>query len=211
MAVQGTTIIILEDHPMMRDTLGALLVSRSGDTEVLYSGASTEEALAAAAGTSVDCVILDLDLGDGRAFTEHLVELEALGAPILVVSATASPRAVQAAMARGAKGYVSKQSTSEEFVEALEAVLTGNVFLSRDLAAMLASDSSQVSLSPQEQRALLLYSSGMKLDAVARTMQVSPGTVKEYIKRVRAKYAAAGTPLPTKIELFQVAREEGLV
>jgi DNA-binding CsgD family transcriptional regulator len=68
-----------------------------------------------------------------------------------------------------------------------------------------------VQLSAQEERALLLYSSGMKLASVARIMGITTGTAKEYIRRVRAKYADSGEPLPTKVELFKKAQEEGLL
>ncbi len=204
-------IVILEDHPMMRETLEARLVSSSGDIEITYSGPSTAEALAAAAGMQIACVILDLDLGDGSAFTENLSALADLQAPVVIVSATATPRAVQVALGRGVQAYVSKQSPAHEFTQAITAVLQGRTYLSTDLAAMLATSEAPVALSPQEQRALLLYSSGMKLDAVARRMEVSPGTAKEYIKRVRAKYAAAGRPVPTKVELYKAAQDEGLL
>lgn len=204
-------IIILEDHPMMRETLESRLVHLSDDITIAYSGDSISDALRAGE-TRVDCIVLDLDLGDGTAFTENLTALEALQAPILVVSATASPRAVQISMARGVKGYISKQSSAEEFTQAVRAVLRGDPYLSAELAGMLASDTgSQVVLSAQEQRALLLYSSGMKLESVARRMDVAPATVKEYIRRVRAKYAAAGTPVPTKVEMYRMAQEEGLL
>ena len=42
-------------------------------------------------------------------------------------------------------------------------------------------------------------------------MSVKPATAQEYIKRVRAKYLKAGTPLPTKTDMYRMARSEGLV
>ena len=212
MPVPSTRVIILEDHPMMRETLESRLVHHSDDIAIAYSGDSIADAIWSARSQPVDCVILDLDLGDGTAFTENLTALEPLAAPILVVSASATPRAVQISLGRGVKGYVSKQSPADEFLRAFDAVLKGKPYVSADLAAMLAADAgSQVVLSAQEQRALLLYSSGMKLDSVARRMGVSPATAKEYIRRVRAKYSAAGAPVPTKVELYRRAQEEGLV
>lgn len=212
MADSKIRVIILEDHPMMRETLEARLVTHSEDMRVLYAGPSIEDAQVLAARSAVDCVILDLDLGDGASFTENLEQVLAIGAPILVVSANASPSAVQMAMSRGVKGYVSKQSPPAEFIRAFDAVIADQVYVSTDLAAMMSAETGgRVSLSAQEQRALMLYSSGMKLDAVARRMGVSSATAKEYIRRVRMKYAAAGTPAPTKIELYRKAHEEGLL
>ena len=206
-----TRVMVLEDHPMMRETLEARLVSHSGDIEIAYSGDSIEKATAVAAAEPVSCVVLDLDLGDGATLIDNLKAMIDTGAPVVIISATATPKAVQTALARGAKAYVSKQSSADEFIRAVDAALRNSAYVSTDLAAMLANEQTSVKLSAQEQRAMILYSSGMKLDSVARKMDVSPGTVKEYIRRVRAKYAAAGTPLPTKVELFRTAQEEGLV
>lgn len=205
-------VVIVEDHPLMRESLQARLVGRSDDMEFPYVGESLDDALAAIGSSRVDCVILDLDLGDGRTILENLTSISAIDAPVLVVSATANPKSVQTAISYGAKGYVSKSSTTEAFLEAFDAVCRGRAYVSPDLAAMLATDAgSGVQLSAQEQRALALYSSGMKIDAVARRMDVTSSTAKEYIRRVRAKYAAAGTPLPTKVELYQQAQREGIV
>lgn len=135
-----------------------------------------------------------------------------IGAPVLVVSAAATPRSVQGAISRGASGYLSKQSAAHEFERAVDIVLRGQVYLSPELAAMLSIRTpGSVQLSPQEERALLLYSSGMKMASVGRIMGISPGTAKEYIRRVRAKYAEKGEPLPSKVELYKKAQEEGLL
>lgn len=206
------SVAIVEDHPMMRETLQARIVTRSDDVRFVYVGDSIDEARDAASRTPVDCVVLDLDLGDGKSVLENLLTITQIGAPVLVVSATATPRSVQTAITSGAKGYVAKSSPTGEFLAAFDAVCSGRTYVSPDLAAMLASEvGSGVHLSAQEQRALALYSSGMKIDSVARRMGVSVSTAKEYIKRVRGKYAASGTPLPTKVELYQQAQREGIV
>lgn len=206
------SFIILEDHPMMREALAERLVSHSADTRVAYAGDSISEAHQVAAQDPPDCIILDLDLGDGCPPMETATRVMEIGAPVLVVSAAATPRSVQGAMARGARGYLSKQSPAHEFQRAVEVILRGQVYLSPELAAMLSVRTpGSVQLSAQEERALLLYSSGMKLASVARIMGITPGTAKEYIRRVRAKYAEKGEPLPSKVELYKKAHEEGLL
>lgn len=212
MSDSPTRVIIIEDHPMMRETLETRLVHHSDDISVVYSGSSVDEAIRWGNAEAVACIILDLDLGDGVSFSDNLERLSPLEIPILIVSASASAGTVQASLTRGVKGYVSKQSPTDEFLRAFDSVLADRLYVSTDLAAIIASnDGGRVSLSQQEQRALMLYSSGMKLDSVARRMDVSPATAKEYIRRVRSKYAAAGTPVPTKVELYRQAREDGLI
>jgi DNA-binding CsgD family transcriptional regulator len=73
------------------------------------------------------------------------------------------------------------------------------------------SDPLRPTLSDQERRALQLYASGLKMTAVAHTMNVSPHTAKEYIARVRAKYAAAARPARTKTDLYREAVRDHLL
>jgi DNA-directed RNA polymerase specialized sigma24 family protein len=58
---------------------------------------------------------------------------------------------------------------------------------------------------------MVLYASGLKIEAVARRMGVKTATAQEYIKRVRTKYSRAGVSAPTKTDLYRRARDEGLV
>jgi len=207
-----TTVCILEDHPMMREFLSQQVSAHDRDIDIVYSGASITEAATQVRNQPADCVILDLDLGDGSDLRANLREMVATGSPVLIVSAAASPRLIQDAITGGAQGYVSKQCEPEEFDRAFSAVLEGRTYVSPDLAARLAvPEVGDVKLSPQERRALTLYASGMKLESVARTMGVQVGTAKEYIRRVREKYTAAGDPLPSKVDLYRKAHEEGLL
>lgn len=149
---------------MMREALADRLACHSAATRIAYAGDSIEDALKASSECRPACVILDLDLGDGRPAMETVTRVLQLDAPILIVSAAATPQSVQGAISRGARGYLSKQSPAHEFQQPVEATMRGEVCVSPELAAMLVvRTSGSVQLSPQEERALLLYSSGMKL------------------------------------------------
>ena len=188
------------------------LVTALGEIDFVYSGTSLETALAAIAERPVDCAILDLDLGDGRSPILNTSDLVDSGTPVLIVSALADPATVRAALRVGALGYVSKQTPTDELMLAVEATLQRQPSTSRDVAAILYSDdTATVPLSDRERLAMVLYASGMKIEMVARRMGVKPATAGEYIKRVREKYLKAGTPVPTKTDLYRQAREEGLV
>ena len=63
----------------------------------------------------------------------------------------------------------------------------------------------------QEERALILYASGRKMESVARRMGVRYETAKGYIDRVRHKYAALGRDVRTKTQLYQAALSDGLI
>jgi len=204
--------VIIEDHPLVRDALAMRLREAFGPVEVLYSGPSLGEALALVADRSVDCAILDLDLGDGRSPVLNTSDLAEAGVSVLIVSALADPATVASSLRAGALGFVSKQAPSDELIEAVRSTLAGEPFMSRDVASMLYNDGSgAVTLSERERTAMMLYASGMKIETVARRMGVKPATASEYIRRIRDKYLRAGTPLPTKTDLYRQAQQDGLI
>ena len=192
--------------------MASLLVPSFGDVEIVYAGASLHEARAAVAGHGADLAILDLDLGDGRSPVANVDEVLEMGVPVLIISALGDPATIRACLAAGALGYVSKQAKPTEIVDAISAALQGESTMSPEVAAAILDDShSSLALSDQERRAMVLYASGLKMDSVARRMNVSRSTAEEYIRRVRVKAKKAGTPMPTKTEMYRVAQREGML
>ena len=208
----GETFVIVEDHPLVRDALMSRIQSNFRHAQFRYTGPSLGQAIEAIGDIPVDCAILDLDLGDGRSAVLNTADLAATNSPVLIVSALADAASVRSALRAGALGFVSKNAEYEELIEAINATLEKQPSTSRDLAAILYSDETpSVELTDRERTAMVLYASGMKLDAVARRMGIQPGTASEYIKRVRSKYLKAGTPVPTKTDLYRRAKEDGLI
>lgn len=205
-------IVLLEDHPLVREALVDRLRTHLGDVTIVYAGQSVADALFAMGADGADCVILDLDLNDARSPVANVLTLADTGAPILIVSALGDQAAIRASLIAGASGFISKQAEPEQLVEAVRATLRGEQYTSPEVAAALLSGATTtVPLSDQERRAMVLYASGLKMRTVARRMGVTEGTAQEYIKRVRAKYLKAGTPVPTKTDMYRMARSEGLV
>lgn len=214
-------LVVLEDHELVRDGLERQLVEAFPAATFAYSGDSLPQALRAIeahrAGLDpqmrgVACAVVDLDLGDGRAAADVVSSIAELGVPIVVVSAMGSPALIQSCVLAGAQAFVSKRAAAHEFISAVDGVLRGESWMSQELAgALLPGPAGDVQLSRQEQRALVLYASGLKLDSVARRMDVAPSTVKQYLDRVRDKYTAAGRVARTKSDLYRVARDEGLL
>jgi DNA-binding NarL/FixJ family response regulator len=205
------TFAILEDHPIVRAALIERLLGQYPEANIVYEGKSVTQAMATIKAIHVDCVILDLDLGDNRAPIQNTLDLIECGSPILIISALADPAVVRSSLIAGALGFVSKNANQEDFLECVAATLRGEQSISRDLAAILYSDTLSVALSAREREAMVLYASGLKLEAVARKMNVQPGTASEYIKRVREKYTKAGKPVSTKTDLYKQAVQEGLL
>jgi DNA-binding NarL/FixJ family response regulator len=204
-------VIILDDHALFHSGLAAWLSANAPSIEVAYSGDDVHRALNAAPRS--DVVLLDLDLGPQSPPLASLVDrFRAAGCRVLIVSALGSPRVVRQGLSAGALGYMSKREDPADLLTAIRAVASGEGFLTPEMAAILAEVPEDVpNLSIQELTALRLYASGMKLDSVARRMNVSPATAKEYLDRVRAKYAQAHRVVRSKSDMHRAAVEDGFL
>ena len=201
----------------MREALAHNIVLYSPDSKIIYNGISIEEFLAgeftsASAHHAPTLAILDLDLGDDSEPIENLNKLIAQNIAVIVVSALAKTQIVRLMLRSGAAAYVSKNAEPEALRDAISATINGKQYMSPDIAvALLADDDIAVNLSQKEREALSLYASGMKLEAVAKAMEISRSTASEYIQRARKKYTKAGIALPTKTDLYRQAQKDGLL
>lgn len=204
--------ILLEDHPLFREGLKTFIQKEFPDLEFVYEGDDFLAARNLISGNLPDIAIVDLHLGDGRAPAEIVGQFSSQGIPVLVISALNNFESVKSAFSVGASGFVSKDSSIEEIGKALKSVLAGNQWISSTLSRALTYTESVTSqLSAQELKAVILYASGLKLEVVARRMDVAASTVKQYIDRSKAKFRAAGIPVSTKTELYKLLRNEGLI
>jgi len=205
-------VILLEDHPLYRDGLENFILKNFPKAKFIYSGDDFLTAKNTISKSKIDLAIVDLHLGDDRPPNELVGLFTGQQVPVLVISALNDFESVRSAFAMGAKGFVSKESPVEEIIGAIESVSQGKEWINSNLAkALTERKSPSESLSNQERKALLLYASGLKLDVVARRMEVAPSTAKQYIDRAKQKYRVAGIHLRTKTEIYKVLRDEGLV
>jgi two-component system, NarL family, nitrate/nitrite response regulator NarL len=218
-------IASVDDHPIIRDSVASWVGAVGDDTGGNGTGgndtggygirvvgtAATVAALLAGPGRHAHVVLLDLDLGDGTTVEENVAAIVAAGPSVLILSASGRPPAVRAAIRAGALGYAVKDEPAAEIRAAIREVAAGRDWISPRLAYILATDDApdRPALSEQERRALQLYATGMPMKSVARRMAISEETVKQYVQRVRQKYARAGRSAPTKLELYHRAVEDG--
>jgi DNA-binding NarL/FixJ family response regulator len=203
-------IAAVDDHPIVLDSVAGWVLAADGDIRVVGT-AATVDALLAGPGRHAHVVLLDLDLGDGTTVERNVAAILAAGPAVLVLSASDKPLAVRAAMRAGALGYAVKSEQTRQIQAAIREVAAGSDWISPRLAYIFATDDTadKPTLSHQERRALQLYATGMPMKSVARKMTISDETVKQYLGRVREKYARAGRAAPTKLELYHRAVEDG--
>jgi two-component system, NarL family, nitrate/nitrite response regulator NarL len=185
-------VAIVDDHPIARYGLRAILADAPGLAVVAAVGDCADLAREAGGSVAADVVILDLYLSPGRPAVEA-VEETARKVPVLVVSASRAPVDVLAAMRAGASGYLTKHADRDAYIAAIQAVAAGQFHLSSQLADMLqvASERSPADagerLSPREQEALGYIARGFTHQQAARRMGVSKPTVDTYVARIRSK------------------------
>jgi len=204
--------VLLEDHPLFRAGLKSYLNSHFPNLVLIYEGPDFIDARNACVEDKPDIAIVDLHLGDGRAPSELVGYFSSQGIPVLVISALNNFESVKSAFSVGASGFVSKDSTNEDIGKAIRSVIGGNQWISPTLSRALSLQGSIANqLSAQELKAIILYASGLKLEVVARRMDLASSTVKQYIDRAKSKFRVAGMPVSTKTELYKLLRNEGLI
>jgi DNA-binding CsgD family transcriptional regulator len=162
-------------------------------------------------GCAADVIVLDPHR-DGTDRLSGLIALTTSGNRVVAFSPARSPDAIAAVMAAGVHAFVSQSRHRRYLIDAIVTVAAGRPF--EPDPAVLAPPGLRrpvPRLSEREHIALVWWMQSMTKASVARRMGVSPHTVDMYVKRIRAKYAEVGCPVPTKADLLARAVEDGLV
>ena len=203
-------ILLVDDHPIVREGYRRLLGRQPGLSVVAEAG-DGEEALVAFAEHRPDIVLMDLSMPGGGGFSavEALLARDPQ-ARIIVVSMHQGAIFAQKAMAAGARGFVSKSSPPDELVRSIATVMSGRRVLSADMAQEFARTSIEnddiAGLTPRERDILLLLVRGMNGRAIALSLGLSSKTVQNNLSQIRAKLGASGDA-----ELMLKAQRAGLV
>ncbi|WP_049804767.1 response regulator [Microlunatus phosphovorus] len=207
------TVAAIDDDRMLLGGLTAWLGPVDDLELVLTCGTVADYEQALAADIAVpDVVLLDLNLRDLTDPVDNVQRVLASGALVIMVSTIPDADGVLATLEAGAAGYLTKDQDLEALLAAIREVAAGGSALSPELAFMISRDSrpQRPQLSPQERTVLTAYASGATLAAAARRAGVAYGTAREYLERVKRKYADAGRPTYTKLDLADRVREDRL-
>ena len=194
-------VLVVDDHPVFRDGLTALLDSLP-DIVVVATAADGSEAITAAEMTGLDVVVMDLNLPglSGVAATARIVALPEPPA-VLVVTMVDDDDAVVAALRAGARGYVLKGATGEEIATAVRTVARGGAVFGPGVAShVLSLTASPEPASPhritgglteREHDVLTLLAEGSSNAQIARELGLSLKTVQNYVSRILDKLQVA--------------------
>lgn len=178
-------VLLVDDHPLFRNAMRALLTGLDPAVAVVEAG-TLREALAHASTPGIDLVLLDLGLPerDGRGLAALAAVRAAFdGVPVVVVSAEEDPRLVRAAIEGGAAGYLPKSTDPPLAASALRIVLAHGVYLPPHVLqdAPDEADRQAPRFSERQREVLHGLLRGLSNKTIARNLGVAEGTVKAHL------------------------------
>ena len=192
------TVLIADDHPVVRQGLRVLL-SLEDDIEVVGEVGDGAEAVELAAALVPDVILLDLKLPalDGLGV---LADLRDRGLPshTLVLTSVADQASVTVAMRAGAAGFLYKDVDPDALVRAVRSVHDGNTVLAPEAASSLVRSRARATaiggfdaLTAREREVLAQIAEGRSNREIARLLHMSEKTVKTHVSSVLAKLGVA--------------------
>ena len=215
-------VLVVDDQRVVREGLQMLLGLLDG-VEVVGSAADGEEALARAAETDPDVVLMDLNMPrlDGIEATKRLA-VEQPHLPVVVLTTYSDDQRVLAALRAGARGYLTKDAGAEEIHAAVTSAARGKAHLSPEVQLRLLdalkagtpvavpsdlppAEAAPDGLTPREVDVLRHIAAGRSNTEIAAELYVSTATVKTHINHIFAK-----TGLRDRAQLVGYAYRAGL-
>jgi DNA-binding NarL/FixJ family response regulator len=197
----SVTIVIVDDHPVIRDGLRSMLAASAG-FEVLGEAAGGVEAVEVVGRLDPDVVLMDLHMpgGDGVAAIAELTG-RGLRCRVLVLTTYDTDADVIPAIRAGATGYLVKDALREELLNAVRAAAANRTVLSPSIAARLydrvrapapvTAAEPDRTLSKREREVLALVAKGTTNRDIGRSLFISEATVKTHLTHLYAKLSVA--------------------
>jgi len=191
--VQGKVrVLVADDHPVVRQGIMAN-VKPQGDMTVVAEAGDGVEALELIKEQLPDVVMLDLRMPrmDGLDVLKE-VNKSRLPCKVIIMTTFDSEEDVQRAMKAGARGYLLKDSTQEEILDAIRRVSLGETYLPARIVQKVAEGMRKPELSPREVEVLQWVAAGKSNKEIGAQLFIAEGTVKTHMKNVLEKLAVVG-------------------
>jgi DNA-binding NarL/FixJ family response regulator len=187
-----TTVVIADDHPMVREGLRSIL--NSADMQVVGEAMTGREAVQQVQQVAPDVVLMDVRMPDmdGLAATE-MIHNERPETAILILTSYETTDYLKRAVLCGAAGYVLKGIDQAYLIDAIRIIKNGDSLIDRALLRTLLADvtpeeaeghRSIDGLTEREKTVLQMLARGLSNKEIAQEMRYSVGTIKNHVQRV---------------------------
>jgi DNA-binding NarL/FixJ family response regulator len=184
------TVLIVDDHPVVRDGLHAML-SAEPDISVVGEAGTGGEALALVNKLRPSVVVMDLLLPDmgGTQIIQRICSRSSDTA-FIVLTTVAGDEEIYRALEAGARGYLFKDMARKELVQAIRAVHLGQRYIPSQVGARIAENLPRPDLTSREIQVLQLIATGMRNKEIAFELEISEATANSHVKHILEKLGA---------------------
>lgn len=195
-------VLLAEDQAMVRGALSALL-SLESDIEVLGSAPDGEAAWRELQRLKPEVLVTDIEMpGLTGLELAQRVQRHALPIRVVILTTFARPGFLRRALDAGVCGYLLKDAPAEQLADAIRRVRHGGRAIDPQLAVDAWTDADP--LNDRERQVLRLAGDGLSAGDIATLLNLSPGTVRNYLSEAIGKLNAGN-----RIEAFRLARQKG--
>ena len=199
-------ILLVDDHPIMREGLAAVL-GKHADLEVVGQAGDGETALRLFRELTPDVSIVDLRMApmDGSEITQAM-RTHNPNARVVLLTTYDTDEEIFRGLRAGASSYLLKDVDSIHLIDAIRAVHAGREAISPEIAAKLADRVASDALTARQQEVLGCIAQGKSNIEIANTLYISEGTVKAHVKAILHKLDARD-----RTQAITIAIKRGLV
>jgi DNA-binding NarL/FixJ family response regulator len=176
--------LVIDDHPVFREGMAALLRQLPVPCEVLQSGDGADALEQVAATKDFDLVFVDLRMqGASGLLVLQQLQRQRPALPVVVISSSEDPDDVRRCLAAGARGYCPKSSSPATLRLVLNVVLAGGVYTPPMLTPETGAATAQADrlLTPRQQQVLQALCRGLSNKQIARELGMEEQTVKGHV------------------------------
>ena len=216
----ANTILLVDDHPAIRASIGSELLKKN-IAEKIYEAGNSEEGYDQAMTLSPDLIVMDISLygASGIELTKKILQKNPR-IKIVMLSMYSKVIYITESLKAGAKGYILKEADMESIIDGIKKVLSGETYVDSRISSMViasliapeenmelsSDDNSYDTLSSREQEILRLLAEGREIREIAKELCISSKTVINHRTNIMQKLNCSNM-----VELIKYAIHIGLV
>jgi DNA-binding NarL/FixJ family response regulator len=187
MSLTPIRVLIADDHPVVRSGL-AMIIQYSEGIETIAEASTGAEAVQLYRQHQPDVVLMDLKMPEmGGVDAIAAIRQECPEARIIVLTTYDGDEDIYRGLSAGARGYLLKNVTRQELLEAIRQVHSGRKYIPAEVGARLTERMNSPQLTERERQVLLKMTEGLNNQEIANALNISEGTIKFHVNGILRK------------------------